>query len=195
MILRCLVLLVVGFLLPAGDCRSAADAFHLDSAFNKGTLRLEIDNDYVWDRNSHFTNAWSIEYYSAGYARWDDARAPAPVKWVGNHFPTLGDDDAMARFGNGIGQNLYTPRDLEAQSVPEGDLPYAGTLTYSLSWQRFNRQSASNQQITLGVLGKESMVAEFQRASDLLTPESLPSPERTAADVSYGTLTIDFYLS
>ena len=117
-------------LLPAGDCRSAAEeSFRLDSAFNKGTLRLEIDNDYVWDRDSHFTNAWSIQYYSVGYACWDDTRAPAPVKWVGNHFPTLGDDDAMVRFGNGLGQNMYTPRDLEARSLREGDLPYAGTLT------------------------------------------------------------------
>ena len=164
MILRCLIIMIACFL-PFHASRLAAEEFHLDSAFNKGTLRLEIDNDYVWDRDSHFTNAWSIQYYSAGYARWDDTRAPAPVKWVGNHFPTLGDDEAMVRFGNGLGQNMYTPRYLEARSLREGDLPYAGTLTYSLNWQRFNRQSASNLQITLGVLGKESMVEGFQRAA------------------------------
>lgn len=140
----------------------AAD-FYLDSPYNKGTLRFEIDNDAIWDSDSNFSNGWSLQYHTVRYDTWGESNAPRFIKWIGNHFPTLGDDASIVRYGQGIGQNMITPGDITNPNPPPGDLPYAGTLTYTLNWQRFNRKTASNFQITAGVLGEEAMAEWFQK--------------------------------
>ncbi len=140
-----------------------ADEFHLDSPRNKGILRIEIDNDIVWGDDSGFTNGWSIQYHTASYSGWNNTKSPDFIKWVGKHFPTLNDNDSVVRNGHGIGQNMITPGDTESEIPQEGDLPYAGTLTYSLNWQSFNRKTARIFQVSLGVLGQESFAEQFQR--------------------------------
>jgi hypothetical protein len=139
-----------------------ADEFYLDSPRNKGLLRIEIDNDLVWGADRGFTNGTSIQYHTVSYGGWDKAETLGLVKWIGKHFPTLDDSDSIVRNSHGIGQNIITPSDLEAEIPQEGDLPYAGTLTYSLSWQSFNRKKASNLQVSVGVLGEESFAGQSQ---------------------------------
>ena len=99
---------------------------------------------------------------------------PEYVKWMGKHIPILDDEDSIVRIGQGIGQNMITPGDLTAEVPQEGDVPYAGTLTYTLNWQSFNSDNGRNLQVTLGVLGSESMAEEFQKFvhNDLVTGES-----------------------
>ena len=58
---------------------------------------------------------------------------------------------------------MITPGEIQAGIPQDGDLPYAGTLTYTLGWQNFNRQKASNFQISVGVLGPESFAEQFQK--------------------------------
>ena len=135
--------------------------FYLDSPYNSGTLRFEIDNDIIWNRDSNFSNGWSLQYHTQRYANWDEARAPRFVKWLGKNFPTLDNEDSIVRIGQGIGQNMITPGDITVEVPQEGDLPYAGTLTYTFNWQSFNRVKGRNLQVSLGVLGQESMAEEY----------------------------------
>ena len=161
--MRILIALLSVFILINFNDMSFAENFNLDSKRNKGTLRFELDNDIVWNHDSNFTNGWSLQYHTVRYANWEEARVPEFVKWVGKHFPTLDNADSIVRNSHGIGQNMITPSNLNAEFPQEGDLPYAGTLTYSLSWQNFNRWSARNLQISIGVLGEPSLSKEFQK--------------------------------
>ena len=156
-------ILLITFLLGYFSTNVFAEEFYLDSPRNRGLLRFEINNDAVFDEDSGFSNGWSIQYHSIRYANWDETKAPGFVKWIGKHFPTLNDDDSIVRYGQGIGQNMITPGDLEAEVPQEGDLPYAGTLTYTLNWQSFNREKARSFQVSVGWLGDESMADEFQK--------------------------------
>ena len=160
--------LFVAALLLAAVPALADEDFYLDSPYNKGTLRFEIDNDAIWDSDSNFSNGWSLQYHTRRCDNWDETKVvpgfmDSAIKWVGKHFPTLDDDASIVRYGEGIGQNMITPEDISNPNPPPGDLPYAGTLTYTLNWQRFNRKTASNFQITAGVLGEESMAESFQK--------------------------------
>jgi lipid A 3-O-deacylase len=140
-----------------------ADEFYLDSPRNKGILRIEIDNDLVWGDDSNFTSGLSIQYHTACYRGWNNTETLGLIKWVGKHFPTLNDNDSIVRNSHGIGQNMITPGDTESEIPQEGDLPYAGTLTYTLSWQSFNRENARNFQVSVGVLGQESFAGQLQK--------------------------------
>ena len=140
-----------------------ADPFHLDSPRNRAFLRLELNNDLFFADDSQFSNGFSLQYHGVRYATWEASRAPDIVKWVGEHFPTLGDEDAVVGYGQGIGQNIVTPGDIEMEIPPPGDIPYAGTLTYSLNWQSFNRRKATALQVTAGVMGEEAMAKAVQK--------------------------------
>ena len=140
-----------------------ADDFNLDSPRNKGFWRFEIDNDAFLGEDSNFSNGWSIQYHTKRYSTWEESEAFGWVKWIGQHFPTLGDEGSIVRYGQGIGQNLITPEDITNPNPPPGDLPYAATLTYTLNWQRFNPETASNFQVSIGVLGEEALGEEVQK--------------------------------
>ncbi len=77
-------------------------------------------------------------------------------------YPALNDDDSVVRTSFGIGQTAYTPADLSNRNPPEYELPYAGSLTGSLSWQSFNQTSARMFQVTVGILGEESLSGQLQ---------------------------------
>ena len=161
--MRIIKFLLIAFLLVYFNTTLFAEDFYLDSPRNKGMLRFEINNDAVFDEDSGFSNGWSIQYHTVRYASWEETKAPGFVKWVGKHFPTLHDDDSIVRYGHGIGQNMFTPGDIDVEIPQDGDLPYAGTLTYTLNWQSFNRRTARNFQVSAGVLGEESYAEEFQK--------------------------------
>jgi len=78
--------LILLFQLPGTP--HAAEDFHLDSKYNKGSVRFEIDNDTVFKEDSNFSNGWSLQYQTVRYDSWDNIKAPGYVKWVGKHFPS-----------------------------------------------------------------------------------------------------------
>lgn len=133
----------------------------MDNLDNKRIFRFEADNDSLWDRDSHFTSGWSMQYHSLIYNSWNDAKVPEAIRWIGRHVPTLNRSDSHVRVGFGLGQMTFTPGDLTLSEREGTDLPYAGTLTTSLSWQSFNRNSSRTFQISLGLLGKESLAGQF----------------------------------
>lgn len=156
-------LLLVPFLLINFNSKIFAENYYLDGPRNNATLRFEIDNDIIWDEDSNFTNGWSFQYHTVRYDSWEETKMPGFIKWVGKHFPTLDDDNSIVRNSHGFGQNMITPRNLNVKTPQEGELPYAGTLTYTLNWQSFNRQMARNFQVSIGILGPESFAEKFQK--------------------------------
>ena len=147
----------------SADGAAGQEALALDSARNTGRLRLELNNDLFFADDSQFSNGFSLQYHGVCYNTWAGSQAPALVKWVGEHFPSLGDGETVVRYGQGIGQNLVTPADIQAEMPPAGDIPYAATLTYSLGWQSFNDQKASVFQATAGILGEEALGEQVQK--------------------------------
>lgn len=161
--MRFFVFLTVVFMLGCFSNNVFADDFNLDSPRNKGKWRFEIDNDAFLGEDSNFSNGWSIQYHTQSYSSWEESNAFGWVKWIGQHFPTLGDEESIVRYGQGVGQNLVTPEDITNPNPPPGDLPYAASLTYTLNWQRFNPETASNFQVSIGVLGEEALGEEVQK--------------------------------
>lgn len=160
--MRLIILMLTTFTLIYGSLPLYAEDFHLDSPYNLGMLRIEFDNDVLLGKDSNFSNGWSIQYHTKRYDSWDDTEGGGFIKWVGNHVPTLESDDSIVRNTHGIGQNMMTPGNIDVKIPQDGDLPYAGTLTYTINWQRFNRETASVFQVSLGLLGEEAFADECQ---------------------------------
>lgn len=140
-------------------------AFDFAGPDNIRTVRYEMDNDSIRDRDSHFTSGWSLQYHSRLYKNWEDSSAPDWVKWLGHQVPSLDRPNAIVRNSFSLGQLSFTPSDLSEQHPSEDDLPYSGTLTGSISWQNFNHESARIFQITIGLLGEESLSGQLHKFS------------------------------
>jgi len=56
--------------------------FNLDSFYNKGVLRFEMENDFIYSTDSNFTNGVSLQYHTKRYAGWEESRSPGFIKWV-----------------------------------------------------------------------------------------------------------------
>lgn len=161
--MRFLILVLVVSFLGCFAGVSFADSLNLDSPRNSKMWRFEIDNDAVLDSDSNFSNGWSLQYHTKRYASWEESNAFNWVKWVGQKVPLLEAEGSIVRYSQAIGQNLITPEDIENPNPDPADLPYAGTLHYNLNWQRFNADTASNFQVTIGVLGEEAFGEEVQK--------------------------------
>ncbi len=141
----------------------ANDNFNLDTSRNYGTFRFEIDNDSIWNNDSNFSNGWSVQYHTKRYSSWDSSDAPAFYKWVGLNIPGLDDSGKIVRYTHSIGQNMITPGDITNPNPPIGDVPYAGTLTYTAAWQSYNEEVGKNLQISIGFMGDAALAENFQK--------------------------------
>lgn len=69
-------LLVIASILALGSGPLLADEFNLDSLYNKGVLRFELDNDVFFDRDNNFSNGWSLQHHTRRYPAWDETSTP-----------------------------------------------------------------------------------------------------------------------
>lgn len=116
-----------------------------------GGFAINGPHDSLSEQGGFIEDAWiSDRHTGVDTLIW--AQGPGSQKFG----QALDNDDGIVRYGHGIGQNMLTPGDLSNPNPPQGDLPYAGTLTCTLNWQNFNRRSARNLQVSIGILGEES---------------------------------------
>jgi len=153
--------ILVSSILPISLCAENINVA-ADSLRNPQILRFEIDNDAIWNEDSNFSNGWSIQLHSQAFDNWESSDLPSGVQWFGTILPGMSQDNAYVRFSQGIGQNMITPGDLSLSEAPKGDLPYAGSISYSATWQSFNENSVSVFQVTAGALGELSMAQQLQ---------------------------------
>lgn len=128
---------------------------------SKGTLTLALENDlFAADSDHHYTHGTEIAYVSDTYMpSWmDSILGILPFHQKGND----------ARISWSLGQQMYTPGDLDSTALIVDDRPYAG-WTYtsfgvlSESSQHSNRH-VDILELIVGIVGPNSGAEKTQRA-------------------------------
>src|SRR5882724_3597663 len=117
--------LIVVSSLAVGTSRSLAD-----NGWEDRILSLTWENDATFGTDRHYTQGARISYYSS-----DDA-LPKWLRRLSDGLPAIGLDVQARKFGLAVGQEIYTPEDLQTASAITTDRPYAGWLYTRLSLQR-----------------------------------------------------------
>lgn len=114
-------------------------------AQNRGALSFHLENDVF---------AGTDRYYTHGMK----------LTWI---FPdrTANLKDPLSRqaVALSLGQNIYTPYDIEREDLIEDDRPYAGITYFTLALHRKKAQTMDTLEFLLGVVGPSSLAAEIQR--------------------------------
>ena len=122
------------------------------------TGRLIFENDVLWvdDSDRHYTNGFQLELRGPDNHVWSWVEGP------GRFLTGAGRDDIL-RMGWAIGQNIYTPEDIESTEVVTDDRPYAGWLHADLMVTARRSRTRTEATLSLGVVGPAAKGEELQR--------------------------------
>lgn len=125
------------------------------------TVQVFFENDLFGDTDEYYTNAIQITWLSHDLNRYrDDVRLP---KWsfpIIRAIPFSGNPESTHNIGILLGQQIFTPSDIQTTEPLENDRPYAGFLYGGLALHSKTDTILDTLEIILGVVGPAAK-AEF----------------------------------
>ena len=123
----------------ANDAKAAKPAEH-------GFLTLQFDNDLFGRTDRHFTHGTRFAWLSPPGAV--PGFVAEPIAWL----PPF-EDRARLRAGFSLGQNIFTPTDIERKEPDPDDQPYAGWLYAGFGVVAEGDGHLDNLELDLGLIG------------------------------------------
>jgi lipid A 3-O-deacylase len=143
----------------------AAAALHAqaDQGWEGQIVSLTLENDALVNSDRHYTQGSFLSYLS------EDNTLPRWAEVAVDAFPTFGYQIAARKWGFGIGQEIYTPENLQTNVLQVDDRPYAGWLFGRFTLQRrgaMSRRWSAIETFNLdfGVIGPEAQAEETQKS-------------------------------
>lgn len=163
-VIRLLIAVLLFFRVPA----SYAENYCTEDTLR--TFSLYIENDTFAGDDDQYTNGLKLTWSQYGLADFpNDAwlhRWLYPVAgWLGFQNPP----EAEKALTFSIGQNIFTPKDIEATELIKDDRPYAGITYAELSFHKKYANRMHTFGICAGIVGPHSYAEEIQTvAHDIL---------------------------
>jgi hypothetical protein len=122
------------------------------------TFQLFYENDLFGDTDKYYTNAAQVTWLSPDLNQYrDDVRLPEWAIPVIRAIPFSGDTGSSHNVGFLLGQQIYTPSDIQTTSPGEMDRPYAGFLYGGLALHSKTASVLDTLEIVLGVVGPSAL--------------------------------------
>jgi lipid A 3-O-deacylase len=140
----------------AAAAAGAAQAQTQAGAPEKSTFSVLFENDIFYNTDHDYTNGVALSYSPApsDTPQWAiDAARALPF------FTEQG--DVRTRYA--LGQDIYTPQDITLANPPAGERPYAGFLYGSMGLVDDSGTHLDQLQVTLGIVGPDSLAEETQK--------------------------------
>ncbi|MDX2430199.1 MAG: DUF2219 family protein [Bacteroides sp.] len=125
------------------------------------------ENDLYYQRDYYYTNGFQIEFFH-------DKLQKSPINWI--LIPTGKKNEWLRYSGLQLRQEIFTPKDLAADSISAGDHPYSSTLTLSqISIVNMpDRLMRFVSELRLGVMGPASLGFKTQELGHSVSNPSRP---------------------
>lgn len=129
----------------------------------------------IWDNDSRpfqFVNQTDRDYSNGTEINMSFGREPegtaldSILRWA----PAVGFDIQRTSFGVSLGQEIYTPAELESTEIQIGDRPYAGFAYVAFDFQRADYNVLENIRVRLGATGDLSGGRAAQEALHAAMP-------------------------
>ena len=140
-------------------CIVSCGFFFSTSAWSKEpsdlqTIQVFFENDLFGDTDKYYTNAIQITWLSSDLKKYaDDVRLPEWSIPIIRSIPFSGDPASIHTVGLLLGQQIYTPSDIQTPTLLEKDRPYAGFLYGGLALHSKTDAVLDTLEIALGVVG------------------------------------------
>ncbi len=122
----------------------------------KGVISLIFENDLFTGTDYGYTNGARLSYTSS------EEGMPAYIRKASSYLPLL-KEEGKKRISVAVGQNIFTPRDIQATEFIENDFLYAGWLYGSLEILSDQDEKFDNVGLTIGMVGPSSKAEQTQK--------------------------------
>ena len=140
--------------------------------YNTGSFTLSIDNDAFIGSDRGYTNGLFLKFNSNSVVA-IEKDSPIILKAVDTYLPF--DKQADKGWGLTVGQQIWTPTDLEAPFEGENDRPYTGFLFIKANIYEYSADSANKYSLMLGGVGPDALGENLQTSIHQLIGS--PKPE------------------
>lgn len=134
---------------------AAGEAAH-EPAEPRGSWAFVFENDLFYDQDRNYTNGVRLEYSTpqGGAPEW-------LTRIAANDFLFAPGSNYLASYA--LGQNIYTPRDIDVSPAPPDQRPYGGWLYGEISLLGDNGERLNSLTLSLGVVGPASLAEQSQK--------------------------------
>ncbi|HEX9810402.1 MAG TPA: lipid A deacylase LpxR family protein [Alphaproteobacteria bacterium] len=122
----------------------------------RGSFSIVIENDAFAGTDRHYTHGTRLAWLSAE----DDL--PGFGRWLARNLPILA-AGGRKRIGYALGQNMYTPEDIDTTALQPDDRPYAGWLYGEIGVLSETGNRLDSVALSVGVVGPLSFAEDTQR--------------------------------
>lgn len=129
-------------------------------AYNSGSISFSIDNDGIVGTDQNYTNGIFLEYHSAPQTVLG-SRAPIPIRQIAPFLPL--DDNTTKGWSYRLGQQMWTPEDIENPEPVENERPYAGLLFFEAGIVQYSPSRVDKYTAMLGTVGPNAFAEEGQK--------------------------------
>ncbi|MGF1686759.1 lipid A deacylase LpxR family protein [Photobacterium japonica] len=130
------------------------------SAFSASSVSFSMDNDGIVGTDQNYTNGVFLEFNASPTSSLS-AHAPTPIRQVATLFPL--NDDAQQGWSVRLGQQMWTPEDIETTEPVANDRPYAGILFLESGIYQYASTYADKFDVMLGVIGPNAFAEQSQK--------------------------------
>lgn len=129
-------------------------------AYNSSSFSFSMDNDGIVGTDQNYTNGVFLEYNS-GYSTDLTETAPTPIRQISQYLPFKA--DTKQGWSLTLGQQMWTPEDIESVSPPDHERPYAGLLFLETSAYQYTPTFVDKFSFMVGVVGPNSFAEQGQK--------------------------------
>lgn len=127
------------------------------------TFTTYFENDLFWDTDSNYTNGIKLSWISPDITEFTDRKElPAWSHGLVGLLPFINEPGLQRNIVFSLGQNIYTPEDIERSDLIEDDRPYAGWLYLGTAFHNRNPKRLDSIELQLGVVGPLSFAEQAQ---------------------------------
>jgi hypothetical protein len=152
------------FLVVSAVCLIFAGAEESGAKKPSGVYGFYLDNDLFAGTDRGYTNGLKFVWVSPGLnGRPADFRLPGWLDFLSRKL-CLARAPGSRRFVSAfLGQNIFTPNDIERFDLIVWDRPYAGIAYAGLGFHRIGRFSMETVELDIGVIGPLSLAGDIQK--------------------------------
>lgn len=148
---------------PAAFARDwAPDVPTTNATGNQRAVMFFFENDMFADTDKFYTNAVKMTVLSRDLEEYRQYEPTRKFLNLIEKAPFVNQPGLTRNIGVSIGQDIYTPADIEREDLQENDRPYAGWTYLSVALHSKNATRLDTFETSLGVVGPASLAEQAQ---------------------------------
>lgn len=135
-----------------------------DTARLMRTFTLYMENDLFYNTDRQYTNGIKLSWISPDLSDYrDNPTIPAWSYPLIERLPFINEPGYQRSVSFSVGQNMYTPEEIERSDLIKEDRPYAGITYLALGFHSKNSRRMDTLEFDAGLVGRHSYAEDCQK--------------------------------